>query len=837
MVIRMKIFRLSLFNLRKNKKEALAIIFLTFITVFTLGIVAANLAKVMNAFDECFEATGSAENLMAFRGETYREEYKDILENDYNVTNLRRGKALFAINAGIRDHNGDKLSENFILLTEESEMKIEDFVKDDHLSDEEIRGIEHPVWIPQVYEIGRDYRPGDTLTIVAGGRDYPFTVAGVYETGVCNSSNSMIKLVITESDYTLLSGVFEVADFVAFDYDGEFPLMEFSAKGEEKTSDKLTQTLFMMDYDTEKYIETQFPNMFMIMAACLSAITMASAIFLIRHKIGNDIEDQMQQIGVLESLGYTSREISLSYIYEYVITVGIGAVIGAIAAVAVTPVMNSLLRIMIGRDIRGAVNVLMVVAVAVILTGLITVFALLKARAVKKYPPVVAFRRGIRTHHFGRNVLPLIKTGRSINVRLAMKSLVRDVRQNIGTGFCIAIASLAFLFCAYSFDIFKNGFDVLMTVMGLEVSDETLTVLNGVDAYAFSEEIAKLPEVEKAVPTYNWRYVHCKGYDGASYVNIFDDFSQTENLFAVEGRFPQHDNEIAISLRSSRQKNLNIGDSIIVEGDSIEKSYIITGVVGAMSNSGINVYMTCDGYRRICPNERADGVYVYLKDGYARDEFEKKISSVYGASATDMASGSVTGGSLEERIRQKADEKIALLLSNYGVTSVDYAVKIGDQMITGNSSKFVIKDISSLYDLAESQMGVIADATRTFTFAGAVFIAVVVAVILWIISSSNVRRQRKDLGIMKSMGYSSKDLMKQMAIKSMPVTIVAVIIASALSFPLQSEFWFNLFSADMGVNVPLMLVLDIAIIIYCYIVTYICAGRIKKISVTELMTE
>jgi len=836
-VIRMKIFRLSLFNLKKNKKEALAIIFLTFITVFTLGIVAANLAKVMNVFDECFEATGSAKTIMAFRGETYREEYKDILEDEYNIRDMRRGKLLFGINSGLRDHDGNKLSENFVMLTEDEELKIDDFVKGDHLSDEEIKNIKHPVWVPQVYEITRGYRPGDTLTIVAGGRDYPFTVAGIYETGICNNSNVMIKLIITESDYTLLSGVFEVADFLAFDNDGEFPVMEFAAKGEEKTSEKLTQSLFMLDHDTEKYVETQFPNMFMIMAACLSAITMVAAIFLIRHKIGNDIEDQMQQIGVLESLGYKSGEISQSYIYEYVITVGIGAVTGAIAAVAVTPLMNSMLRSMLGRDVKGAVNVLMVIAVAIILTGLITLFALLKARSVKKYPPVVAFRRGIRTHHFGRNVLPLTKTGRSINVRLAMKSLVRDVRQNIGTGFCIAIASLAFLFCAYSFDIFKNGFDVLVSVMGLEVSDETLTVLNGVDAYAFSEEVAKLPEVAKAVPTYNWKYVHCKGYDGSSYVNIFDDFSLTENLFAVEGRFPQHDNEIAISLRSSRDKDLYVGDSIIVEGDSIEKSYVITGVVGAMSNSGINVYMTCDGYRRICPNERPDGIYVYLKDGYDRDEFEKKIASIYGASAADMASGSVKGGSLEERIRRKADEKIALLLTNYGVTSVDYAVKTGDKMITGSSSKFVVKDVNSLYGLAEAQMGAIADATRTFTFAGAVFVAVVVAVILWIISSSNVRRQRKDLGIMKSLGYSSKDLMKQMAIKSMPVTIIAVIIASALSFPLQSQFWFNLFSADMGVNIPLMIVLDIAIIIYCYAVTYICAGRIKKISVTELMTE
>jgi hypothetical protein len=43
---------------------------------------------------------------------------------------------------------------------------------------------------------------------------------------------------------------------------------------------------------------------------------MISAMFMIRHKISNDIEDQMQQIGVLEALGYRAREISLAYLYE-----------------------------------------------------------------------------------------------------------------------------------------------------------------------------------------------------------------------------------------------------------------------------------------------------------------------------------------------------------------------------------------------------------------------------------------------------------------------------------------------------------------------------------------
>ena len=52
MVINMKIFRLSLFNLRKNRREAFAIVPLTLITVFLLGTVAANIAKAGTVFED-----------------------------------------------------------------------------------------------------------------------------------------------------------------------------------------------------------------------------------------------------------------------------------------------------------------------------------------------------------------------------------------------------------------------------------------------------------------------------------------------------------------------------------------------------------------------------------------------------------------------------------------------------------------------------------------------------------------------------------------------------------------------------------------------------------------
>ena len=124
-----------------------------------------------------------------------------------------------------------------------------------------------------------------------------------------------------------------------------------------------------------------------------------------------------------------------------------------------------------------------------------------------------------------------------------------------------------------------------------------------------------------------------------------------------------------------------------------------------------------------------------------------------------------------------------------------------------------------------------------FTGIGAVAIGIVVAVILGIIAASNVKKRRKDLGIMKSLGYSSKDLMKQIVISIMPITIVSVILASFAAIAVNKIFWFLSFGVPMKTNIPVLILTDLALIVFTFVVTYIGAGKIKKISVTELMTE
>ena len=271
---------------------------------------------------------------------------------------------------------------------------------------------------------------------------------------------------------------------------------------------------------------------------------------------------------------------------------------------------------------------------------------------------------------------------------------------------------------------------------------------------------------------------------------------------------------------------------IVIEKNGMERSYIITGIISSMMNSYRNVYMTSDGYKWLMGNITPNTLAIYLEDDVDKEAFVENLQYKYsGVKSGDRSDNP------EARLQALADEKMDILLNQYGVTDVDYTIRIGDKIISGNSNKHMIKNVTNWDGMVNVQMASIAESVKLMSIFAVILVAIVVAVILGIITSSNVKRQRQSLGIMKGLGYSSKDLMTQMALKIMPVTIVSVIISGFLGIIVNKIFWMSGFGSIAKTNVPVLIVMEILLVAFCYIVTYISAGKVKKISVTELMTE
>ena len=847
----MNILRLSIFNLKKNKKEAVAVAFLTMITSLMLGIFIANVFGMHKIFDNSFKRSGCVNTMVIIDEDKYRDEYAEILEDNYNVSDLKMGRIIFAVPVDTIYKNGEVMSYNLLFVNEKTERKIENFVKKDSLSEAEISKLEHPIWLPIYFEIGQDYKPGDQFIITNNGKKYPMDIAGFYETGLNSTDGYGYKCVISDEDMDLFSLIFnsgygQVATGLYFNSESDFNYNEYITKCEETSFEKIKSDSYLFDYKMEKKSEENFLNIFMYIIAAISIITLLASVFMIRNKIANDIEDQMQSIGVLEALGYRSHEISLSYVYEYVISAGIGSLIGLALAIASSSFVKSGVRVMLGREVEGEVSFLNMVLSSIAVIAVVVIMALLRARKVKNYPPVIAFRKGIKTHSFRRNPFPLDKT-KNINLRLALKGLIGDIKANIGMALCIITAGILMTFGVLTVDFFKNGTDGLVSLMAYDLHPVYVSLANGVDPAEFREELLKQEGVRKCLMTYGMDDVNVEGTEDVGNTVVYDDFADAESVEPSEGRCPEHYNEIMISTARSKYMNLGVGDSIVIEKNGMKRSYVITGIISSMMNSYRNVYMTSDGYIWLMGNITPNTLAVYLEDDVDKEAFVEKLQQSYGGASgaiTDdggteekTSGGTSEADDFEARIQAIADEKMDTLLTQYGVTDVDYTIRIGDKIISGNSKKHMIKNVANWDGMINVQMASIAESVKLMSIFAVILVTIVVAVILGIITSSNVKRQRQSLGIMKGLGYSSKDLMTQMALKIMPVTIVSVIISGFLGIVVNKVFWMSGFGSIAKTNVPVLIVMEILLVAFCYIVTYISAGKVKKISVTELMTE
>ena len=112
---------------------------------------------------------------------------------------------------------------------------------------------------------------------------------------------------------------------------------------------------------------------------------------------------------------------------------------------------------------------------------------------------------------------------------------------------------------------------------------------------------------------------------------------------------------------------------------------------------------------------------------------------------------------------------------------------------------------------------------------------IIVVIMLAILMASTIRKQYRELGIMKSLGYTSRELMFQMAFRIIPVALIAVVIGTVLSVPIMGIV--GAFVCKIDVSPVSIILVDIAILAFCFMCAYFSARRIKKISAYELITE
>ena len=195
----------------------------------------------------------------------------------------------------------------------------------------------------------------------------------------------------------------------------------------------------------------------------------------------------------------------------------------------------------------------------------------------------------------------------------------------------------------------------------------------------------------------------------------------------------------------------------------------------------------------------------------------------------------MSGDTLEERIRSAAEISMAKAMTEKGVSYMEYAIRVGDKVISGSTSAMKIKNLTFVHDENEEIAGILCTSFAGISIIMMVISAVIVMLMLSILMASTIRKQYSELGIMKGLGYTSKELMFQMAFRIVPVAFIAVVLGTGISMLLIRVV--DSFVAKIEVSVTATIVMDAAILAFCFICAYLSARKIKKVSVYELITE
>lgn len=775
---------LALANIRKNKGQTFNLLAVVFIAGFLLNLGLLLLFNFSRFYEERSEKLHTPHAAIVEDTASYRQEQADYLKNYPGVTETESQEVL-AEKADIK-FNGDKIPGIFIMVKASSQHKMNPL----KLLGKYTPLDEHSIYLPYIMKAGGKLTLGGDFYVSIQGREYHYTIAGFTEEAYFGSSTiQMYRFYLSDEAYESLKESQPSSQCVLQTVRMENPLLsdrlvkDFSQKFHyEKAA---VPGAFYTDstFSTVKTSRTFLSGITSMIFVALSAIILLVSLVVTRFRIHNSLEEGMVNIGILKAMGYLDSQIIASLILQFSGISAVGVLLGIGFSYPMLPFLSDILKAQTalvwnqGFDPFVSGIAFLSISLAVFATTALT------SLKIRKMQPLTALRGGIATHNFRKNPFPLETSRAGLPLLLALKTMFRNKKQMLMVTLviaCVTFAAASGLSTYYNVGLHPDDF---ATLVAGEVPDAVFVLKDPKDSKLVLSHILQLPDADRAI-YYSTRTVLVEGEPTMDIIT--DDFSLTTGKMLYKGRYPKHDNEIALCGKTAALSGKAMGDTIEVTYNGKTEEYLITGLIQTMNDNGKGLAMITEGMKRLFPDFVSDQIYVYMKDP--------------GNTA-----------SLIEEITDRDGE----LFSNTLDMSKLVKVQLG-----GYGSIFAV----------------ISTAITLITF-------LVVVLVLYLVLKTAILRYKRELGIQKALGYTTFQLMNQIALSFSPAIIAGTVIGCLMGiFGFNSLFValvssMGIMTANLPPSILLTLLLGIGIVVFSYGISMLIAFRIRNISPYTLVSE
>ena len=498
------------------------------------------------------------------------------------------------------------------------------------------------------------------------------------------------------------------------------------------------------------------------------------------HSISTSVEMEYVNLGILKSQGFTSGKIRLVYILQYVFAELIGAVFGLILSIPLTMALGRLFQPITGLITATDVSILKCAAISLGIIILCGVFVILATRKVSRISPVRAISGGKSEVHFDSRLNMPIKA-KPLSLFMGLRQFTSRGKSYIGSVFIVALL-VYFMMSISVLSQRLSGDNLIEGNINPNISVVMSDEFEISDIKRFEEEVCSVDKKAKTIFAYN-KYVMIDGIE--LYCTAY---SPAELMFnPLEGRMPIYDNEASITEIVADELGKKIGDTVIIGSGENAKEFIITGYHQAMNDLGRTFLITAEGLYRV--NGAKPVCYVELSDISLTDKLSKALDDNLGelisAKTVNTERSNATDGMLE-LINAIC---LILVLAVFGVSVIFSAVVIG--MIC----------------------------TKAFI------------------------KERSDIGILKAIGFTAKELQRQFAFRFLIVSATGSVIGGICSLfftkPLLEMLlrMVGVTRIESSITIVTFIVPSVLICLCFFVFSYFAARKTKKVEVRELISE
>lgn len=768
-------------NIKKSFKQIIALILLVILSSLIFNILLTISMDYSKNFDnQCHKLNSSNYLISTFNISSVdsKNEVKEVLDNNEDVVNYQINDVVGGY--GTIEFGKDSEITNYMFIESYSNATNRNYDKYEIL-EESNEKYDWGVYLGYLFKSSAKYNLGDDINITLNGASYSCKVQGFYNnttTGTINCGS--IGVILNDDNYNEITSAGINSYIISIDTDGKEVKMLTS-----KVSDEITQKCpnLMLCYaastkgiGSNRSTTSKIFETILILASVIMITVLLAIIAII---LTNYIKNNIVNFGILKATGYDSKSLILPLILEFGALVLISSIVGVGLSYAFLPLVNNALESQIGIPYKIkflAVPFVLVISSLLVLSSIVSYFSI---RKIKKIYPINAIREDKNKKNGVRKEISLEKSRLPLNASLGLNTGLKGVTRNIVISLTLLAISFMLGFSCFTYQNVVSDRQNTISLMCGQTADSSLSV------YKINEDSLKttLDNKEEVLDYYLFSthsIVHKDfGLIKSYVIDPNTDYLDTEHI-CVEGKLPTLMDEVAINKKVANNKNLNIGDTMTLESDKGEFEFKVVGFTQGAYYDGNDCYITRDGYYKIAKPKYLT-YFVDLKEGTNVEEFNSKIS---------------TECSLFYTLNQ--EKYLNSVASTYIVILMILCITV------------------------------------------AVLSVAVTAFVLYVLFTILLENKRREHGILKSLGFTSRDIILQMELSVVPISLVSIFIGLALSKNGASKLFvlmlknIGIFRFGNSTNTLFLLIVGASLLLFITILIVILSRSIKKISPHQL---